>query len=147
MTSSRAWSIWGWRGGMGEIVGEWWRKRERERRERDRKKGGDNHKLPGPVSCYRVTDVLLTSAVAFYTLNTDLDRYTYARTLREADDVQSHVRTHINEWLNRDTSREEHTNYFTRGFKALSERDHKDSQEIKENLSRFSRHELLTFKK
>ena len=37
------------------------------------------HKLPGPVSCYWVTDVLLTSAVAFYT---DLDRYTCVRTER-----------------------------------------------------------------
>lgn len=46
-----------------------WRDREGER--------GESHKLPGPVSCYWVTDVLLTSAVAFYTLNTDLDRYTH----------------------------------------------------------------------
>lgn len=39
------------------------------------KRQEQSHKLPGPVCCHSVTDVLLTAAVAFYILNTDLDRY------------------------------------------------------------------------
>lgn len=37
--------------------------------------GGRVTNYQGPVFCCRVTDVLLASAVAFYILNTDLDRY------------------------------------------------------------------------
>lgn len=48
-------------------------------------KGGEggSHKLPGPVSCNYVNDVLLTSAVAFNTLTlSDLDRYTHVYNMK-----------------------------------------------------------------
>lgn len=46
------------------------------------KRQEESHKLPGPVSCHFVTDVLFTAAVAFYIPNTDLDRYICRHALR-----------------------------------------------------------------
>lgn len=43
----------------------------------------EGHKLPGPVSCYEMNDILFTSAAAFKTLNTDLDEYTHPKSERQ----------------------------------------------------------------
>lgn len=48
-------------------------KRDSEKK-REEGGGGRATNYQAAVSCYRVTDVLLTSAVAFCTLNTDVDR-------------------------------------------------------------------------
>lgn len=92
MTSSRAGQFKageaGWEGGVEGLWGD------REREGMSERERGESHKLPGPVSCYRVTDVLLTSAVAFYTLTTDLDRYTHIHALKGRSCTSTHMYAH-----------------------------------------------------
>lgn len=110
----------------------WWGKGGCGETERESKWGrGLSHKLLGPVYCYWVNDVLLTSAVAFYTLNTDLDRYTHIHALKGRSYTSTHMCTHINPWLNthsirRGTRHKSH--YFRQGFTTLLTSDLTNSQ-------------------